>query len=104
MSSYNPHCCICGRYCRFDSDYSIPFTSGEAVYPPSEEYYCVRCAEKEKQYHIQAGWIPPNWHKAKWEFEVAEVLGFVLIKLVGAAWSLWHKASEPIPDGYVLCV
>ncbi len=94
-------CCVCGRFCR-PVDSSTPFGSGGDIDPPDEEFYCAKCVEKEKSFFIEHNRLPANWRKAKWEFDVAKVLGYVLIHLDGAGWNIWHKQSEPMPKGYIL--
>ena len=92
-------CSVCGRFCR-PVDSSTPFGGYNSTEPPEEEYYCGKCVLKEKDWHIAHGWLPSNWRKAKWEYEVAKVLGCILIGPKYSAWSVWHKATEPIPDDY----
>ena len=96
----NERCSVCGRFCR-PIDQSCPFGTYDSLDPPQEEYYCEQCALKEKEYYISRGWLPSNWRKANWEYEVAQVLDFILITLPGAAWSVWHKGSEQLPDGWI---
>lgn len=94
-------CCICGKFCR-PVDSSTPFGSYDNFEPPVEEFYCATCVKKVKLYHIEHSWLPVNWRKAQWEFNVAKVLDYILISPEGAAWSVWHKKTEPIPSGYII--
>lgn len=88
-------CCCCGRFC-IPADSSAPFGSYGDLEPPEEKFYCGHCVEKQITFHIRYGWLPVNYTKANWEYEVAKVLGFIEI----APWSIWHKEAEPVPEGY----
>jgi len=96
-------CCGCGRFVPWDADYSVPFMSGGDIDPPEPEYYCDSCANKYEEFWVQLGGSPPiDYILAKWERRVAERLGFVEIRLPGAAWTIWHNKRLPIPPAYVL--
>lgn len=97
----NPHCCICGRFCRWDTDYSVPFGTYGDIDPPDAEFYCPSCIKEQKTKHTEWGWLPVNWIPAKWEYEVAEAIGFIRIYLPSAAWGRWHNTNQPIPKGYI---
>lgn len=98
---YRHRCYVCGRFCRWDADNSTPFGSYCDYEPPEPNYFCDACIEKEKQYHIEAGWLPANWVPADWEFEVAEKLGYWRAGPRLAGWGGWHRLDRPLPEGYV---
>ena len=93
-------CSVCGRFC-VPADVSCPFGGSGDIDPPEEDWYCKQCVRKETEYHISHGWLPSNRRKAKWEYVVAEKLGFILVSVEGAAWSVWHKKTSPLPKGWV---
>ena len=92
-------CSVCGRFCK-PADSSTSFISGDTIDPPEPDYYCASCVEREKQYFIKHRWLPPHYIHANWEFDVAKVIGFILIRLPRTAWDSWHDSIEPIPIGY----
>lgn len=92
-------CCVCGKFC-VPVDSSTPFGGYLDTEPPDSEYYCAKCAKKEKQYFITHKWLPCNWRPAKWEYEVAKILGFIRIGPLGVAWSMWHNPNNVMPADY----
>ena len=92
-------CSICGRFCK-PFDCAIPFGSYLDAEPPEPEFLCSSCVKKVKETHLREKWLPASWIPAKWEHEVAMELGFIRIRLFGAAWGLWQKQTEEIPKGY----
>ena len=88
-----PKCCICGKFCR-PADSSTPF-GGHPT-----EFFCSSCVVEEKEYYTKHQFLPSNWIPAQWEYEVAKILGRIRVGPVGAAWSHWHGAEEPIREGY----
>lgn len=97
---YRNRCCICGKFCKWEADNSIPFGNSCDYEPPEPEYYCKSCVKKEKKYHKEIGWLPSNWMPAKWEFEVAIEIGMWRAGPIGGAWSGWHKINEELPKDY----
>lgn len=97
--TYTCHCRRCGRFC-LPADSSTPFGGPLDYEPPDEEFYCGPCVETEKAEHLRQGWLPSNWVPARWEYEVATALGFIRIRMKGCAWSIWHRAAEPVPDDW----
>jgi len=97
---YRHRCCICGRFCKWDADNSTPFGDSSNYEPPEPNYYCERCAEAEKQYHIEARWLPTNWVPAHWEYEAAAILKMGRAGMGMNAWDEWAPIDKLLPEGW----
>jgi hypothetical protein len=91
-------CCVCGRFCKSDADYSSPFNPG-GFEEAASQYYCDKCAKEQEEYYVTQGWVPNSWLKSKWERRVADRLGFMEICCDNAAWTYWLKGNVKIPKG-----
>ena len=98
--SYRNHCCICGKFCKWDSDYSIDFGGPYDLDPKLPDYYCDECAKKQENHYAIKGWVPNCWQKAKWQIRAANRLGLVEIRLGTCNWTEWYPEWKIPPDGY----
>lgn len=94
-------CCICGRYCEYDADSSVPFGDSSMMEPPDPDFYCHPCIEISKEYYRENNSMPVAWIPAIWHLDLAVELGYALGGYAGASWSSWYRTGEPLPAGYV---
>jgi hypothetical protein len=87
--TYRLHCCVCGRFARWDADSSTRFGNSTELEPPEPDFFCARCEKTEEEYYVQRGWVPSNWIKANWERRAAKRLRLVEAGPKGAGWLKW---------------
>lgn len=95
------HCYECGRFCAYDDDQATYFGDATDLEPPDPLLYCKRCAVRCEEEEVLGDRVVNCFLiKPRWQRRAAARLGYVEIHPKGAAWSIWHDSTQPLPAGY----
>ena len=73
-------CCVCGKFCSWNSDRGIPYGCSDPNNPePYDlEYFCDSCAKKEYEKSLEQGEnMYVYWEKPLWQIKAMIELGLV---------------------------
>lgn len=97
----NPRCNHCGRFYRYeDGDQYTHFGGAADLEPPDPIFMCPACSKRDEDEQVARGYPDDAWMHSQSQRNAAKRLGFIAIAPRGAGWTQWHKASEPLPEGY----